>query len=151
MGDGDIPSSPLNSIRLKRRRCTSNQESRANACCEFAPGRTVFRSLEEFVKRKRREIASAMAWRPSKGQMVRDMRKIFWDDWAIRRVGGGGGRGSGIKNAENASGLEIPENPAALLNYFPNLQYYQVTLRVASFKLSMNLSFSLVLVLLRLL
>lgn len=89
--EGRIPESPIVSRRTKRKSLSGAVKGRADACVEFALDRESFKSLDIFVSKKKRANADG-SWCPSKGQMVRDMKKIFGDDWAARR-----GRVAGVE------------------------------------------------------
>ena len=112
---GIVPESPLRGATSKRRRVASDCGSRANANCKFAVERSTYKSIDNFIRKKRKERTCTAAWPPSKAQMSRDMRAIFDKNWAQLRGGGGRGKGGGIHNSIIAAGLDIPNDPASFL------------------------------------
>ena len=112
---GIVPESPHRGATSKRRRLASDCGSRADACYEFAVERSTYKSIDDFIRKKRNESTSTSAWQPSKAQMSRDMRAIFGENWAQLRGGGGRGRCGGIRNTIIATGLDIPSDPASFL------------------------------------
>eukprot|EP00171_Calliarthron_tuberculosum_P006231 IDg6231t1 len=81
-------------------------EKRADACVQFGT-RTEYSSIDEFVARKGRDAVDAFKLRPSKAQMVRDMRSIYGKDWPARRSGGVQVHSGGRTSAESAPGVSV--------------------------------------------
>ncbi len=119
---GKIPGSPLDMAQAKKRAKVGDVTLRAQACAEFATQPTMYKSLQDFVTKKRR-VATGDDWRPSKSQMSRDMNTIFGAGWPAKRGGGGRGVAGGRAAATSAPGLNVPDDAQFLLepNHTPTV------------------------------
>lgn len=95
----------------QKRRSVGATIARAAACDEFALNLSEFKSLADFVAKKRR-FSSEEEWRPSKPKMSRDMKSIYGANWPSKRRNGHPG---GKQAKTNVSGLQLPENAHFML------------------------------------
>ena len=89
-----VPRSSKALEKHKLRRLAGDIYSLAAACAEFASSPKAYRSIDALVA-YRQNNATANEWLPNKGQMLRDMNKIFGADRPSRRGASGRGRGGG--------------------------------------------------------
>ena len=111
--NGKVPDSPLDKRKSKTRR-VGDLAARAETCEEFGENPDQYRSIDVFISAVR-ERGGIDGWYPSKGQMSRDMRRLFGDDWTRKRGRGGRARADGASNAKTAPGLITPIQAALLL------------------------------------
>ena len=105
----------LDDSHSQKRRSLGDLASRTETCVEFATKRRRYGSVDSFISQKRDEMGESPGWLPSKGQMVRDMRRIFGAGWAKKRGRGKKARGETGEESVIAPGLTVPPNAATLL------------------------------------
>lgn len=111
---GEIPRSNQSTSRGKRGLRAYEREQRTAACLEFAVETTRYTSINDFVFKKRRKEGIISEWKPSKGQMIRDMKKIFGPNRPSKR---------GAKRV--TSKLTIPENVNTILQSSGSQLFYR--------------------------